>query len=371
MHLLPKTGGECLVNGYFRSTFELLREAFNDFREDKSPRLAAAIAYYSAFAIAPLLLLTIAIAGIFFGDKAIQGQLGAQLDNVIGPEGAGAIQEILKNARLEGDGGLATLISIAMLIVAATGLFGQLQDALNTVWEVAPKPGRGLVRTIRTRLTGFLLILGAGALLLLSIVASAAVTFMNQHMGGFIPGSEILSQALQLGISLALVTLVFALIFRVLPDVDVRWRDVWMGAIITAILFTIGKQLLGLYLARSSVTSAYGAAGSLAVILLWVYYSAQILLFGAEFTQVYARRHGNVINPSRDAIPLTEGQRLQQGMRPCEPLPDESQLELQMGEAGNRTTVPLRSAMRDVASASSILRSFVSGIAAGFRNRRA
>ncbi len=214
---------------------------------------------------------------------------------------------MIANAGRHGSGGvIATIIGVVTILFGATGVFVQLQSALNRIWNVEPKPGAGIWSFVRTRLISFGMILGIGFLLLVSLVLSAAVSAVGTWATGLLPGSETLVNILTFAVSFVLTTLLFAMIYKVLPDVEIGWRDVWIGAGVTAFLFTVGKSLIGLYLAKSSVASTYGAAGSLVVLLLWVYYSSQILFLGAEFTQVYATRYGSRIRPSKHAVPVVE-----------------------------------------------------------------
>lgn len=288
----------------------LLKETFASWNEDKAPRLAAALAYYTVFSLAPLVLLCIAIAGFFLGEQAASGQIATQIEHTVGKQTAGAIQEIVQNADRPGAGIGATIVGLVTLLLGASGVFGQLQDALNTVWEVAPKPKRGIVATIKDRFISMSMVLAIGFLLLVSLVLSAGVAVLTKFVGGV----GWLGSIVDLVVSFAAITGLMMMIFKILPDAKIEWRDVRIGAAITSLLFTIGKVLIGLYLGRSSVGSAYGAAGSLVVLLLWVYYSAQILLMGAEFTKVYARKYGSRIVPEENAIALTAEARAEQGI---------------------------------------------------------
>lgn len=300
------------------TVFDLLKTTFNEWNEDKAPRLAAALAYYTAFSIAPLLVIVIAVVGLVYGQEAARGQIVQQIQNEVGRDTAEIIQTMIENANSEPAGIIATVIGIVTIIFGAAGFFGQLQDALNTIWEVQPKPNRGIKDVIRERFLSFTMVLGIGFLLLVSLVISAVLSSLHNFVIGLLPGAQLLTQILNFVLSFGVVTLLFAMIYRVLPDVDLAWKDVAIGAVITALLFTIGKFLLSLYLGNSGVASSYGVAGSFVVLLLWVYYSAQILLFGAEFTQVYARRHGSLyIQPTENAMPVTAEQRAQEG-RPRE-----------------------------------------------------
>ncbi|HEY9882794.1 MAG TPA: YihY/virulence factor BrkB family protein [Thermosynechococcaceae cyanobacterium] len=293
----------------------LLKETFQEWQEDKAPRLAAALAYYTVFSLAPLLIIAIAVAGAVFGEDAAQGEIVGQIQGLVGREGAKVIEDAIENAnKPESGGGIASLISIVVLLFGASGVFAQLQDALNTVWEVQPKPGRGIWSFIRQRFLSFSMVLGIGFLLMVSLIVSAVLSGLSTYMSHLIPGVDFIWEILNFVISFGVITLLFALIYKYLPDVKITWNDVLIGAVITALLFTIGKTVLGQYLGGGSFGSAYGAAGSLVIILAWVFYSAQILFFGAEFTQVYARRYGSQIVPDDHAESVTEEARAKQGM---------------------------------------------------------
>jgi membrane protein len=298
----------------FRDLADLLKATWNDWSEDKAARLAAALAYYTVVALAPLLVILIAIVGLAFGREAAQGQIVSQIGSLVGEENGEAIQGIIANASRPKTGIIATVIGIATLLFGASGVFGALQDGLNTIWEVKPKPGRGLLGILKDRFVSVTMVFGVGFLLLVSLAISAGLAVMGEYLTGLLPLPEIVLQSLNFVISLAVITLLFAMIFKVLPDAEIAWGDVWVGAAITALLFTIGKLLIGLYLGKSGVGSAYGAAGAMVVILIWVYYSAQILFLGAEFTQVYANKYGSHIKPDKHAVALTEEARAEQGL---------------------------------------------------------
>ena len=314
---------------------ELLQETFQEWQEDKASRLAAALAYYTAFAIAPLLIIAIAIAAVVFGQEAAQGGIFQQLKDLIGPEGAAAVETMIENSRKPAEGTIATIISVVVLLFGASGVFGQLQDSLNTIWEVAPKPGRGVMGFIKDRFLSFTMVLGIGFLLLVSLILSAVLAVLSNFLGDLIPGLTLLWTILNFLLSFGVVTVLFALIYRFLPDAKIAWGDVWFGAAITALLFTIGKSLIGLYLGNSSVGSTYGAAGSFVVLLLWVNYSAQILFFGAEFTQVYANKYGSRIVPTKNAIPVTEEATAQQGIPHTHNLEATGTRSRNRGKSGN------------------------------------
>lgn len=284
--------------------WQLFQETFKEWSEDKASRLAAALAYYTIFSIAPLLIIVIAIAGAVFGSEAAKGQIFRQIQGLVGTDGAQFIEIAIKNASQPHAGTIASIISLVLLLLGATGLFAELQDSLNTIWEVKPKPGRGVINIIRQRFLSFAMVLGIGFLLLVSLVISAALTAVVTYFSNVLPGIDFIWRLINVLLSFSITTVLFGLIFKVLPDAKLTWSDVLIGSAITSLLFSIGKFLLGQYLGNSSFGSTYGAAGSLVVILAWVYYAAQILFFGAEFTQVYARRYGTRIVPTKHAVPL-------------------------------------------------------------------
>jgi membrane protein len=270
--------------------------------------LGRALAYYTVFSLAPLLTISIAIAAVVFGQEAAQGQIFEQLRGLLGEASGRAVQDMVQNATAKPTAGvLATLISVAMLLFGASGVFGQLQASLNAIWGVKPKPGRGVLGLIQDRVLSFGFTLVVGFLLLVSLLLTAAIALIAEWIGGMMPSTETLTQVLNFILSLGLVTLLFAMMFKFLPDAEIAWRDVWIGAFLTAVFFGIGKFALGLYLGKSGVTSSYGAAGSLIVLLLWVYYSSQIFFLGAEFTQVYASRLGSRVTPAENAVPAKHG----------------------------------------------------------------
>lgn len=280
---------------------DLIKETFSEWSKDKASRLAAALSYYTIFSVAPLLIIAIAVAGLVFGRQAATNQLVDEIRGLVGDQGAQVIQTILRNAGRTSSGILATIIGVVTLLVGASGAFGQLQDSLNTIWEVKPKAGRGVKGILHDRFLSFSMVVVIGFLLMVSLLLSAFLAGIGKYLADVLPMSSLVMQALNFGISFCVTTFLFALIFKVLPDARIRWRDVWVGAGVTALLFSLGRFLIGLYLGRSTVSSAYGAAGSLVVLLLWVYYSAQILFLGAEFTQVYANRFGKAITPKPNA----------------------------------------------------------------------
>jgi membrane protein len=256
----------------------------------------------------------IAVAGLVFGQEAARGQIVDQIAGQIGAETAETIQTMIENTGRQDGGILISVIGVVTIVLGAAGFFGQLQDALNTVWEVTPKPGGNLLDMIKARFLSFTMVLGIGFLLLVSLIISTLLANLSTFVSSILPGAEFLAQIINFMLSFGVVTLLFAMIYKVLPDVIIGWRDVWVGAVITALLFNLGKFLLGLYLGNTAIASSYGAAGSLVVLLVWVFYSAQILLFGAEFTQVYARRYGSHILPAENAVAVTDAERAQEGL---------------------------------------------------------
>lgn len=274
--------------------------------EDDAPRLAASLAYYTLLSTAPLSLLCVSIVGLFFGERAARGQVAGQIGTVTGPEAATAIQDIILNAHQSQASIMSTVAGTALLLVGASGVFGELQTALNTMWGVKPKPGRGFRGFVRDRFFSFTMVLGVAFMLLVSLAVSAWLSAAGKLLAGSLPGGEALWQVLNFLLSFAVITLLFALIFKVVPDARIRWRDVTVGAAMTAFLFTLGKFLLGLYLGKSTVASTYGAAGSVVAFVVWVYYASQILFLGAEFTQVYARTLGKPIAPDAHAVRVSE-----------------------------------------------------------------
>jgi membrane protein len=287
---------------HWRSVGELLKETFAEWNKDKASRLAAALAYYTIFSIAPLLMIAIAVAGAVFGEEAARGEIVAQIEGLVGEAGAKVVQTALANVNQTGTGIVGTFIGIATLLLGATGIFGEMQDALNTIWEVAPKPGQGIWALLRRRLISFSMVLGIGFLLLLSLFLSTALAAFSSFMNSWLPGLATGLSILNFLISFSLMTLLFAMIYVVLPDVKIAWKDVLVGAATTAFLFTIGRTLLSIYLGSAAISSTFGAASSLAVLLVWIYYSAQVFFLGAEFTQVYARKYGSEIVPTANAI---------------------------------------------------------------------
>ena len=292
----------------FKSIGGLFKAAGSNWVDDKAPRLGAALSYYTVFAIPPLFVIILFVVSIVIDPEKVRSMMFSEVGGLIGEKSAKAIETAMAAQAQSNKGMIASIIAAATLFVTATGLFIELQDALNTIWGVKEKPGQGIMGFIRNRLLSFAMVVGIGFLLLVSLVVSAGLAAFGKYMSGLVPGLDVLWSVTNAVVSFAVISVLFAMIFKVLPDVKLRWRDVWVGAATTAMLFTIGKFLLGFYLGKNSAVSAYGAAGSLVLILLWVYYSAQILFFGAEITQVYANRFGAKLEPAKNAVWATESE---------------------------------------------------------------
>ncbi len=268
----------------------LLGEAFGGFIEDRAMTMGAAIAFYTIFSIAPLLILVVAIAGFVFGEEAARGALERELGNLAGQESARTMQALAEGGRDLGTGIVATVLGVLTLLVGATTVFTELRSALNVIWKAPPRSESTVWQLVRARLLSLSLIVGIGFLLLVSLVVSALLAAFSDLLDRSLPGGATLLQLLNMAVSFVVTTLLFGMIYRILPDVWIAWRDVIFGAAVTSLLFTIGKQLIGLYIGNSAIASSYGAAGAFVVVLIWVYYSAQIFLFGAEIAHAYARR---------------------------------------------------------------------------------
>lgn len=300
---MPSTR-EANNQSWFANAWALVRSSIRCWMSDDAPRLAASLAYYALLSLAPLVVLAIALAGLQFGEEAARGQIAKEVATVVGPEAGQAIQSIVANARTPGSGTVSTVIGIFVLLFGASGAFGELQTALDTIWGVKPKPGRGILGVIKDRGFSLAMVLCVAFLLMVSLVLSAALSAAGRFFQASLPGGETLWQAANLLISIAVTTLLFGLMLKVIPDARIDWRDVWIGALATSLLFTLGKTLLALYIGKFGATSAFGAAGSLVALIIWVYYSSQVLFLGAEFTKVYARRFGKPIEPSENAIAI-------------------------------------------------------------------
>lgn len=282
--------------------WSLITETFKNWQNDRASGWAAALAYYTVFSLAPLLIVAIAIAGLVFGKSAAERQLMDQMAGLMGTQGAQAIQALIQSASKPSSSIIAMVLGAGALILGATQVFVQLQDTLNLIWHVKLKPEKPVLGILRIRFLSFEMVLGIGFLLLVSLVISAAISGLGNYLNSLIPGLHIIMEIVNIIISFAMVTVLFAAIFKILPDIIIPWKDVWVGAAVTGALFSLGKYLIGLYLGQTSFGSSYGAAGSIIIILLWVNYSSQILFFGAEFTKVYASHYGSLVVPSNNAI---------------------------------------------------------------------
>jgi membrane protein len=296
-----------------KGIWQLLRQTFSDWSEDKAPQLGAALAFYTALSIAPLLVILLGVAAFFFDERTASDQIMSEMTAMVGKDGAKAIGDMIASADKPTQGTIATVLSVVTLLFGASGVFGQLQSAMNIIWEVEPKPGRGIWGMIRDRFLSFTMVIGMAFLLLVSLVVSAGLAAAGTVFNRLPDSMAWMAEGLHQGASLVILTLLFAMMFKYLPDVKIGWRDVMLGAFITAVLFTVGKFSIGMYLGHSAMASSYGVAGSFVVLLVWVYYSAQILFFGAELTQVYANNFGSRIVPSENARPVTDEARAEEG----------------------------------------------------------
>ena len=290
-----------------KTWWRMVRMAVKAWSDDFAPSMGAALAYYMLFSIAPLLIIVIAVAGFVFGEAAVRGEVFSQLSGLMGEEGARAVEALLKSANRPAEGILATLMGILVLMIGATTALAELQSDLDRIWRVpAQTQVGGVWRFLRARLLSFTMILCVAMLLVVSLILSAAVAALGKWWGAWFMGWEVLAHLIDLALSFGLTTFLFAMIYKIVPRVRIAWRDVWVGAAVTALLFAIGKILIGLYLGRSAVTSGFGAAGSLVLVMVWVYYSAQIFLIGAEFTWVYTHERGSrrgQAQPERPQVP--------------------------------------------------------------------
>ena len=278
----------------------LAKRVSTSWLDDYAPSMGAALAFYTMFSLAPLLLIVISVAGLVFGQDAARGEIAAQLQALMGDRGASAVQDLLASVQQPAEGAAATAVGVVLLFVGATSVFGELQNSLDRIWRVPARSTMvGWMSLLRSRLLSFGMIMAIGFLLMVSLVTSAGLAAMGRWWNSMLGGWYFLALATNALVDFLLAAVMFAFIYKVMPRVHVQWRDVWIGAIFTALLFTIGKTLIGLYVGRSGVTSGFGAAGSLVVVLLWVYYSAQIFLIGAEFTWVYANAFGSRRSSSR------------------------------------------------------------------------
>jgi membrane protein len=289
----------------WRGAFHLIKDAASDWSKDQAPRLGAALSYYTVFAIAPVLLVAISVAGLVLGKDAAQGRILDELGALLGPDTAKMIQEMLARSAETSSGVIGTVVGLGTLLLGATAVMIEMEAALDAVWKVKPKPGRGIKGLVKDRILSLGLVLSLGFLLMVSLVATALLSGLGGVLESFsFPGAALLGQVFNTALTLGVIAAFFALIFKYLPNTKIAWRDVWVGAVVTSLLFNVGKVAIGVYLGRATVASTFGAAGSLAVLLVWIYYSSQIVLFGAEITRLYAERYGSGIHPDEDAEPV-------------------------------------------------------------------
>lgn len=289
-----------MTNIRFKGIWNFTKEVFTKFIDDKCPKLGAALSFYTIFSVAPIIVIAIAVAALIFGREAARGEIISQIQGLAGQEGAKVIQTALKNAQYSSTSLIAIMTGFVALVVGSTVVFVELQDSLNMIWKVKPRPDRNMFKgLLKDRIRSFAMVMATGFLLLLSLAVTTFISSLNNYISmTFFNIPKFFLDASDIIISLLMTFLLFMMIFKLLPDVLIQWKHVWIGALVTSVFFVLGKYLIGLYLGTSSLSSTYGAAGSLVIFLLWVYYSAQILFLGAEFTQVYAEKYGEGIKPA-------------------------------------------------------------------------
>src|SRR5215468_715137 len=296
-------GSQQIPANKLKAGWELLKLTSTEWTNDNAFELSAALAFYTIFSIAPVLLIAVGVASFFLAPDSATDQIVGEMEQMIGVQGANAVRQVIESSRGFGKGFLAVSVGVVTLIIGATTVFGELQSALNQIWDVKAKPDRGVIMSfILDRVRSFSIAIGVGFLLLVSLVVSALISGLQGYMNAWLPGVPWVWHTANVVSSFLVIAVLFAMIYKFLPDVVISWKDVWIGAAVTAVLFTGGKYAIGIYLGRTATASAFGAAGSLVVLLFWVYYSALISFFGAEFTQVYARRYGSGIQPQRHAV---------------------------------------------------------------------
>jgi membrane protein len=296
--------------GFFANAWIVLRDSGNSFMDDRGLKLSAALAYYTIFSLAPLLVLIMSLAGVFLGEEAIQGKIFDQINGLVGNEAAKQIQDMIKNVGLSGKTNSALIISIGTLLIGATTIFVEIQDSINLIWRVKAKPEKGWLKLVKDRLLSSSLVVSLGFLLLVSLVINGLILALGDRLGRLLPGLSVyVVSGINFLISTAVISLLFGVIFKVLPDAKIGWKDVRWGALFTALLFMLGRYVIGIYIDTTGTSSSYGAAGSLIVVLTWIYYTAAILYFGAEFTQVYANHFGIRIEPADHAVYVEQTER--------------------------------------------------------------
>ncbi len=290
-----------------RSPMLLVKTTFSNWMDDNAMRLGASLSFYTVWSIGPLFLVIVSVAGLVFGRDAAQGKVVDAMSGLMGPAGAKSIQDAIVSANDTGHSLMANIVGVVLLLVSSSGVFGELKSSLDTVWNVVPKPGSFLV-TIKERFFSLTFVLGTGFLLLVSLLLNAALAAIGSQLQGMVPAGEALGHVIHFVVSLGVTTLLFALMFKIIPDAKVKWKDVWLGGLVTAVLFTVGQFGIGLYLGKTSIGSAYGAASSLMIVLVWIFFSSCILFLGAEFTKVYASMYGSRIEPTENAVAIPSGQ---------------------------------------------------------------
>lgn len=292
-----------MIIKFFRKFFYVLKEAAKAFSGDNAVKLSAALSYYTIFAIGPLLVIVLSLSGIFLGEAAVEGKLYGQIRGLIGSEAAKQVQEIIQNIQKTNNSTIGAIIGGIVLVIGATGIFAEIQDSINYIWSLKAKPKRGFIKLLMNRLLSFSLIISLGFLLIVSLVANALMDILNERLTRFFPDTMVyIIYGLNIVLLLAVISLLFAIIFKVLPDGKIKWKDAFVGAFFTSILFLIGKSAIGYYLGNSKLGTTYGTAASIVIILTWVYYTSIILYFGAEFTKIYALEFGGGIVPNETAV---------------------------------------------------------------------
>ena len=295
------------MSKHFKNAWQILKETYTDFSNNKSLRMSAALAYYTVFSIAPILIIIISLCDVFYGKAAIEGTIYGHIKTFVGSDAALQVEEIIRNATTSKKASWASVVGVISLLIAATGVFGEIQDSINQIWHLKAKPRKDLLKIIVNRLLSFSMLVSIGFILLVSLVINSVLDFISKKLSAFIPYQAVyVAYIINILITFVTVSLLFGVIFKVLPDARIKWRDIMVGAIATAILFMIGKFTIGVYLGNSNIRDSYGAASSIIVLLLWVYYSAAILYFGATFTRAYAQNKGRDIYPNDYAVWVKE-----------------------------------------------------------------
>lgn len=299
-----------------RNFFSLIKESAVNFIADDALKFSASLSYYTIFSIAPMLIMAIAIGSFLFGRAAIEGHLFGQINSIVGNDAALQIQEMLRHTTLKRNNLLATIIGVAVFFIGATGVFGEIQSTINRIWGLKAKPKKGIIKYFINRVLSFAMVVSIGFLMVVSLIASTIIGMLNTKLNTILPEAAFIIVIVNNAVSLLIISLLFAVVFKYLPDSIVKWKDAWIGSLFTSALFLLGKYLIGLYLSASSGASAYGAAGSVVLLLLWVYYSSILLYFGAEFTKSYALKHGSGIYPNMYSVRVEYEEKEVKHLRP-------------------------------------------------------